>query len=397
MNELGHFSGTSGVSKGVFGDTGDDTPEPLCHCSTVSVLLASLAPMGGAALRAGVVVSGRYELDRLLGEGGMGEVWSARDLQNGERRALKFLKRAQDSEDRRRRFLREGAAAMKLRHAHLVTIHSVEEGEEPFLVMDLLEGETFRENLDRRKSLSLPDALAILMPVVSAVGAAHAHGIVHRDLKPENVFITATGDVRVLDFGVAKFAASVTTPNLTESGDRLGTPRYMAPEQARGARDVDHRVDIWALGMMLFEALSGAHPILGDNVGAIYRAITFDPIPPLEADVPPDVRVLVAQMLQRDPSARPRDLRDVADALSPHYDGSAPSFDPPAVEDREDRISRRSHTTVDDTFDGTTIRTAPKRSRAVIVVAAFALLAGGITYAVVRLATSSEPPASSPP
>jgi eukaryotic-like serine/threonine-protein kinase len=352
--------------------------------------------MRGAALREGALVGTRFELDRLLGEGGMGEVWSARDVSNGERRALKFLKGTSASDERRRRFLREGRAAMTLRHPNVVMIHSVEEGDEPFLVMDLLDGETMREHLDRRKRLSLGEALSVLMPVISAVGAAHALGIVHRDLKPENVFLTPTGDVRVLDFGVAKFAASISTPNLTESGDRLGTPRYMAPEQARGARDVDHRVDIWALGVMLWEALEGRHPIAGENVGAIYRAITFDPIPKLGVDVPAEVRDLITSMLERDVAKRPRDLREIVDVLAKHYDGAPPTFGAPAV-DEEERSSRRSMTTIDETYDGTTVPTRARSSRGMWIAIVVALLAALVMYGVYRRGAASGPPSTGSP
>jgi eukaryotic-like serine/threonine-protein kinase len=351
----------------------------------------------GVALREGTVIARRFELDRMLGEGGMGEVWAARELENGQTRALKFLKGS--SEERRRRFLREGRAAMTLRHPNVVTIHAVEEGEEPFLVMDLLEGETLRAHLDRNPRLGLTATLTLMMPVISAVGAAHAHGIVHRDLKPENVFLTprdAGVDVRVLDFGVAKFAASLSTPALTESGDRLGTPRYMSPEQARGARDVDHRADIWSIGMMLYEALAGFHPIGGENVGAIFRAITFDPIPPLEGDCPADVRALVHRMLSREPSERPADLREVVAVLSLHHDGTVVVFDAPAID--EQRISRQSITTVDETLDGTTVPAQRRAGRSMLIVGVvIAIAISAATCAVVRRAASSEPRTSASP
>jgi serine/threonine-protein kinase len=335
----------------------------------------------------------------------MGEVWSGTDVGTGEKRALKFLKHAGSADDeRRRRFLREARAAMSIASPHVVRIHSVEdrEGGSPFLVMDLLEGETLRAHLDREGRLSLPNVLAVFMPILSAVGAAHAKGIVHRDLKPENVFLSREGGetrVRVLDFGVAKFAASASTPALTESGDRLGTPRYMAPEQARGSRDVDHRVDVWALGIMLWEALAGRHPIVGDNVGAIYKAITLDVMPDLASvapDVPRDVAELVSRMLSRDPGERPIDLREVVSVLGRHTSAPAPELAPAAMEATA-IDARRSIPTIDDTVDGTTVPSREKqRVRRIYIVAALIVMAlAGATIAVARRGASSAPPTSS--
>ncbi len=328
----------------------------------------------------------------------MGEVWAARELETGEPRAVKFLKGSSSSDERRRRFLREARAAMTLRHPNVVTIHGVEDGEQPFMVMDLLAGETMRAHLERNPRLSLRAALTLMMPVIAAVGAAHAHAIVHRDLKPENVFLSPREDgaveVRVLDFGVAKFAASLSTPALTESGDRLGTPRYMSPEQARGARGVDHRADLWSIGLMLYEMLSGRHPIAGDSVQAIFRAITFDPIAPLEVDVPADVREVVMKMLSRDPAQRPRDLREVVAVLAAHHDSTAPVFDAPAV--AEHRASRPSVSTVDETID----RTVGGRSdgrRVLLVAVAIAATIAATTCAVVRRGASSAPRTSASP
>ena len=358
--------------------------------------------MWGTEPREGSLIGDRFRLERLLGEGGMGEVWAATDQGTGERRAVKFLKAVGANDERRRRFLREARAAMTIDSPHVVRIHSVEDREEvvPFMVMDLLEGETMRAHLDRVGRLSLRDALSLVMPIVAAVGAAHANRIVHRDLKPENVFLSPRdGDleVRVLDFGVAKFAASVSTPALTESGDRLGTPRYMAPEQARGSRDVDHRVDIWALGIMIWEALAGRHPISGDNVGAIYKAITLDVIPDLRdevPEVPADVAELVSRMLARDPERRPHDLREVAAVLGRHYDGATPVI-APATTDVSTTDERRSIPTIDDTIDGTTVPTRGKSTGGAWIIVALVLLALlGATTLVARRGAFSAPPQS---
>jgi serine/threonine protein kinase len=363
---------------------------------------AGMGGMVGSEPREGAIVGDRFCLERMLGEGGMGEVWAATDVQTGAHRALKFLKSAGSDDERRRRFLREARAAMTIDSPHVVRIHSVEDREDlrPFMVMDLLEGETMRAHLDRVGRLSLQDALALVMPIISAVGAAHANGIVHRDLKPENVFLSPEGGtlhVRVLDFGVAKFAASSTTPALTESGDRLGTPRYMAPEQARGSRDVDHRVDVWALGIMLWEALAGRHPIAGDNVGSIYKAITLDVMPELRdaaPDVPADVAALISRMLSRDPDGRPHDLREVAAVLGKHYGCATPVIAPASME-LTAVDERRSMPTIDDTIDGTTVPSREKRVGPLLLLLVVVIVAlAGVTIAAVRRGASSAPPQS---
>src|SRR6185436_11140453 len=167
----------------------------------------------------------------------------------------------------RKRFLREASAASALQHPHVVEILDVFDFEThaPVLVMELLRGETLGKKLQRDERLSLEETAALMVPVVSALGAAHALGIVHRDIKPENVFLSDAGKervVKVLDFGIAKLAAQPdceVSALHTNVGAMLGTPSYMAPEQAAG-EGVDHRVDIWSLGVLLYECLSGSRP-----------------------------------------------------------------------------------------------------------------------------------------
>src|SRR5439155_19831733 len=164
--------------------------------------------------------------------------------------------------------VREARAATVIQHPNILGVEDIVDiGGAPMLVMDLLEGESLGDCLSRRRQLPLPEIADIMLKVVSAISAAHAAGIVHRDLKPDNIFLVTrsdgTWDVKVLDFGLAKLtategdAATSGGGGLTRSGDIVGTPQYMAPEQAFGERDIDHRVDIWALGVILFECLTG--------------------------------------------------------------------------------------------------------------------------------------------
>src|SRR5258708_1475906 len=211
-------------------------------------------------MREGDLVGGRYQVEALIGEGGMGSVWRARHTVTGKRAALKILPNHRD--DLPTRFFREARAACAVEHENVVAVHDVlEEPEGPVMVMELLQGESLRDRIARDAKLSEREALRLLAPVVSAVSAAHAQGIVHRDLKPENIFVTRAGTVKVLDFGVAKLIGDGAKP-ITETGAIVGTLLYMAPEQAFG-RNVDHRVDIWAIGAMMYELIAGRRAVPG--------------------------------------------------------------------------------------------------------------------------------------
>jgi serine/threonine protein kinase len=218
----------------------------------------------------------QYELIKELGRGGMGVVFAARDTRLGRRVAMKFLLHA--SRAIAERFLVEARATAQFNHENIVTIHEVDELEQmPYMVLEFLEGQTLREVLGEHGTRLAPQrAIELILPVARALVVAHDKGIVHRDLKPENVFVTSTGQVKVLDFGIAKALGGreeqsapadaqrqllrVSEIHQTHAGALLGTPPYMAPEQLSG-EVVDHRADIWALGIMLFEMLTGQHPV----------------------------------------------------------------------------------------------------------------------------------------
>jgi serine/threonine protein kinase len=291
------------------------------------------------------IIAGRYRLDRLVGQGGMGQVWAATHTATLRTVALKFLRGPTHlQEDLRRRFLREARAASAIKHPNVVQVHDFFELPDttPVMVMDLLDGETVGQRLAREGALSLKDAADILLPVTSAVGAAHAVGIVHRDLKPDNVFLARSPsggmDVRVLDFGIAKLmiAEADGAPGvLTNTGTMLGTPCYMSPEQSFGEKDIDHRTDIWAIGVMLYEMLAGVRPVDGDNMGQIVKRLVTEGITPigvLVPDLPADVAELLGRMLTRDRESRPRDLREVQEILARYTSVQVPSFGLPTSE-----------------------------------------------------------------
>ncbi len=287
------------------------------------------------------MLGGRYVLERQLGEGGMGAVWLARNERTGGRVAIKLIKpSALADDDARRRLLREARAATLVEHPNILPVRDVIDLPDgvPALVMDLLEGETLAHRLRRTGPLGLAETAAILLPVVSGVGAAHAAGVVHRDLKPDNIFlarINGQESPRILDFGLARALAGSPSPLgsvATQSGALLGTPAYMAPEQFFGERDLDHRIDVWAIAVIAHELLAGARPFVGDSFGQIGKQLLMDtPSPSLRGKVPDDLAEALDAALLRDRGARLPDLRPLFDVLSRHTSVRAPAFGAPAA------------------------------------------------------------------
>lgn len=302
-------------------------------------------------LRAGALLAERYRLTAPLGAGGMGDVWQASHVVTGRAVAIKQLRLSLDTaaaDTARQRFAFEARAACAVEHPNVVEILDFLEiaGRPPLIVMELLRGETLAAKLEREQALSLEDALRLFVPVASAVGTAHARGIVHRDLKPANIFLAREGDevrVKILDFGIAKQLAPLDgEPGLrTQTGSSLGTPCYMAPEQAMGERLLDHRADIWSLGVIFYEVLSGARPVEGENAARMMVSLLSTGIIPLEQlvpSLPPPLCTLVGRMLSRDAALRPEDLREVSATLSSLTTERAPSFGPPPAE-RASRVT----------------------------------------------------------
>ncbi len=238
--------------------------------------LSTLEPTADAPA-VGDVVAGRYRLERCIGEGGQGSVWQARHLALETRVAVKFLKCSNDDDSRVERLLLEARTAAQLQHPAIVRVFDLEQTErgQPFLTMELLEGECLADLLAATHQLSPERALCLLLPIAEAVQLAHARGIVHRDIKPENIFI-ANGPGRLqpklLDFGTVKVDAG-RSARLTAQGAVLGSPLYLAPELARGDARVDWRVDIWAFSATLYECISGRPPFWADSYHALLRNI----------------------------------------------------------------------------------------------------------------------------
>lgn len=268
-----------------------------------------------------------FTLERQIGTGGVGTVWAARDGRSGAAVALKILRPSDPSsaDVLRARLRREAHASRLIEHAAIVPVLDVLDYEDsPVLVMELLQGETFRQKLLRERRLSLRETSRLLAPIAEALSVAHDAGIVHRDLKPENIFIEGeTARARLLDFGVARFSEPPESSDqpLTGLGTLIGTLAYMAPEQAMRPSECGQEVDVWALGVILYEALSGCRPIEGASGPETMRQLLVGGITPLEVmapELPVSVTELVGAMLRRSPERRPRDLRTIAKLLSEH-------------------------------------------------------------------------------
>jgi serine/threonine-protein kinase len=269
---------------------------------------------------------GRYVIVRRLGKGGYGVVYEARQVELNRRVALKTLHpEAARDPTVRARFQQEGQAAAQIGHDHIVSVLDVGEHQGlPYLVMEFLAGEDLATHLARRGRLGVTEALATLLPVLAALDAAHQRGIVHRDLKPANLFLarTSTGRTtpKVLDFGVSKVANDSKAPSLTSSAAMLGTPRYMAPEQVRASKEADHRADQYALGVILYECVTGRRPFEGSNVFVMLDAIQAGRFArPRECvpELPEGLEAAILRAMRVDPEDRYESVRAMGRALLP--------------------------------------------------------------------------------
>ncbi|MGE5277604.1 MAG: protein kinase domain-containing protein [Acidobacteriota bacterium] len=265
---------------------------------------------------------GRYEVLNELGKGAMGIVYLAKDPVIGRMVAIKTIRTSSfgddDSESRefRERFIREAQTAGILSHPNIVTIHDI--GEDPdtqtsFIAMEYIEGRNLKSLLAEKNRFSYEQIADIIAQVAEAIDYAHRKGIIHRDIKPANIIITTDGKVKIMDFGIAKIASS----NLTTTGQFLGTPNYMSPEQVSGAA-VDGRSDIFSLGVVLYELLTSRKPFQGENLTAIsYKIVHEEFTPPAELspEVPPDFNAIVARAMAKDPWNRYQRGKDFALAL----------------------------------------------------------------------------------
>ncbi|AGP41220.1 hypothetical protein SCE1572_46065 [Sorangium cellulosum So0157-2] len=270
------------------------------------------------------MLSERYRLIRPVGQGAQASVWVAEHLALGTQVAVKLIDpELAKQEDARERFRREATAAAQLRSTHVVQIldHGIE-GEQPFIVMELLEGEDLFERLARRRRLTLQETSKIVTQVARALTRAHGAGIVHRDLKPENFFLCANEDdevVKILDFGIAKVGHGKRAAQRTTVGTLMGTPHYMSPEQVKGLREVDFRADLWALGVIVYQCVTGELPFDSEGVGDLLIKISLGEIPVpsrVNPELPPSFDAWFARACDRDPEQRFSSARDLAESLA---------------------------------------------------------------------------------
>jgi serine/threonine protein kinase len=370
------------------------------------------------------ILSGKYRLERELGRGGMGSVWLAQHLTLRSPVAIKLIDPGiAANPDALSRFLREAQSAAALRSPHVVQIldHGVDNGV-PFIVMELLEGESLAARIERQHRLSPPETARILTQVCRAISRAHEAGVIHRDLKPDNIFLVRNDEeevAKVLDFGVAKASSHGmgTVSGATRTGSVLGTPYYMSPEQAEGMKNIDGRSDLWSLGVIAWECLLGNRPFEAETLGGLLLAICARdiPVPSAVGVVPAGFDAWFARACSRNVEARFSSAKELAaelrqvcsgagtDAPAPYLAGPASSQHGPAVSAASLKLASTTGQ-----LGLSSSHELPKKKSIVPLVlgagAAMAVVAAGAAFALrsppsdtVASATPSVPPASAAP
>ena len=253
-------------------------------------------------------LGGRYRVERELGSGGMATVYLARDLRHDRAVALKVLHPELSAVIGAERFLGEIRTTAALQHPHILPLFDSGEADGLlFFVMPHVDGESLRDRLDREKQLPVDEAVALVAKIADALEHAHGRGVVHRDIKPANILLSERGEPVVADFGIALALSQSGDRRVTETGLSLGTPDYMSPEQAAGDRELGPRSDLYALGCVLYELLTGQPPFSGPTPRAVIsRIITTDPEPPTRyrRSIPPHVEAVVLRALEKLPADR---------------------------------------------------------------------------------------------
>ena len=294
------------------------------------------------AVREGDVLADKYRVERVLGTGGMGIVVAARHLRLEERVAIKFLHPdALINAEAVARFEREARAAAKIKSEHVARVSDVGTLDNgcPYMIMEYLEGEDLAQWVQQRGPLAIDQAVEFILQTCEAMAEAHGLGIVHRDLKPANLFCIRRADgllsIKVLDFGISKVGGSGPGLDITHADAVMGSPLYMSPEQMVSARSVDARTDIWAMGVILYELISGSGPFRGENYPEVCMSIASQPTPLLRTtlpDTPASLDAVIAKCLQKDRKKRYSNVAELAVALAP--------FAPKRAKALVDRISR---------------------------------------------------------
>jgi serine/threonine-protein kinase len=271
----------------------------------------------------GEVIADKYRLVRPLGEGGMGALWVAQNLALDVQVALKLIRADIASDSASDRLLNEARTAARLKHPSIVRIFDFGRTRrgDPFIVMELLTGQSLGEHLETQRRLPATYTIQLLLPIAEALAAAHRHGIVHRDLKPDNVFLAESDgrlQPKIVDFGIAKLSHEPANGRLTQDGAVLGSPEYMSPEQARGDEHVDHRADIWSFCVMLYECVTGDVPFTDENYHALLRRIIErEPVSITDLSAGDgELWNILSRGLHKDQDERWQRIRDLGDALA---------------------------------------------------------------------------------
>ena len=271
----------------------------------------------------GYLIAGKYELEIQLGQGGMGVVWRARNVALDSPVAIKVVRATTDKARLAGRLMQEARAAAKLAHPAIVKVFDVGQTEsgDPFIVMELLRGESLGKLLEAGGRLPAVQAVRSLLPVIDALWLAHTKGIVHRDVKPDNVFIVQhDGAIQptLVDFGIVKMPGADAQSHLTNAGDVLGSPDYMSPEQARGQDDVNHLSDVWSVCVVLYETIAGHTPFKGSNYNALLRQIVEDTPPTLRelSAADDELSAIVMRGLSKQPEHRFASMGELGRALA---------------------------------------------------------------------------------
>ena len=372
----------------------------------------------GSVLEAGTIVAGKFRIERVLGQGGMGIVAVATHLGLDQKIALKIVhERLADQASVIERFVREARAAARLHSEHVCRVFDVGqlEGGAPYIVMELLDGQDLARVIAQHP-LALASAVDYVLQACVAIAEAHALGIVHRDLKPANLFLTRRLDgsplVKVLDFGIAKSPIGLEVA-MTQTETVMGSPGYMSPEQLRSARDVDARTDLWALGTILYQAVSGRLPFPAESITELAVKIAVDPPAPL--DVEPAFRDVVFRCLEKDPARRHRDIAALARALVPFggpsaaanaalaakllvpsmaLDATLASAGEPVLASAPTVATGVAHTTTLEGAAGEPVAPRRRGRRAALVIGAAALAVGGLGIATWTTLRRADPAAT---
>jgi len=281
----------------------------------------------GPGLAAGDVVGGKYTIACVVGEGGMGVVYEARHERLGQKVALKVLRSPDEAhhDEIIARFEREARAAARLKSSHVARVYDVDQLADgtPYMVMEYLHGVDLDAELRQRVCLPVDEAVNYVLQACSAVAEAHSLGVIHRDLKPHNLFLVGEGaqrQVKLLDFGISKISDEA-ADSVTLTRSSLGTPLYMSPEQIRSSRTIDARSDIWSLGVILYELITGRPPFEGEGPTAVIAAITADALVPpneLSPQIPQTLSDAIVRALQKDASQRFQSVQEFAEAIMPY-------------------------------------------------------------------------------